>query len=382
MSQTYQMIATCLFGLEKFVGEDLERLGLDKKQTIDGRVSFCGDASALARANLTLSTAERVLIEAGAFEARSFDALFEGTKAICWENFIGSKDAFPVKGHTVKSELKSIPDCQRIIKKAIVERLKQTYRTDWFEETGKTIQVEFFVLNDRASIMIDTTGAPLHKRGYRPESGVAPLRETLASALVRIAHLRPDVRLWDPLCGSGTIPIEACFLLTGTAPGLNRRFAAERYDFLPHGIWSDARERARSEIRSDSGFFAFGSDIDTKILTTAQENARRAGFADRIRFFERDACKMTKDSVRTTIICNPPYGERMNTLQEARSLSRCLGERFSSFAPWQIYFISSDVEFERFYGRRADKKRKLYNGMIPCTYYQYFKNAREEESRR
>ncbi len=373
MSQTFQLVATCLFGLEKFVGEEIDACGGVRKATIDGRVYFTGTEQVLAAANIGLRTAERVYIEVGSFPADSFTALFDGVKALPWEFFIGKKDAFPVKGHAIKSKLFSVPDCQSIIKKAIVERLKNVYRTDWFEETGTKLQIEFFILNDRASIMIDTSGLPLHKRGYRTKSGEAPIRETLAAALVKIARMREDVRLWDPFCGSGTIPLEAALLMTNTAPGLRRPFSAEGYAFLSKGIFDKAREEARSKIDLSTGFRAYASDIDGKVLGVAEENVRRAGMQNYVKVFHKDALTLQNDGVRTTVVCNPPYGERLDSIREARDLYRKMGKNFPQLSPWQIYIITSDDEFEKLYGKKADKVRKLYNGMIPCGFYQYFK---------
>ena len=373
MPNTYNYVATCLFGLEKFVGEELDAIGAARRETIDGRVYFSGDENVLAAANINLRTAERVLIELSSFKAETFTQLFDGVKDIPWESFIGKRDAFPVKGHSVKSKLFSVPDCQKIIKKAVVERLKSAYHTDWFEESGTKYQIEFFILNDKACIMIDTTGVALHKRGYRTEAGEAPIRETLAAALVKIARPRLDVRLWDPFCGSGTIPIEAALIMSNTAPGIKRRFSAEEYGFIPGKIWSEQRESAKENIYSDE-FEIYASDIDSRVLKTANANIARSGMNKYIKTFVKDATDIEKDDVRTTIICNPPYGERLESIREARELYRKMGKNFPLLSPWQIYIITSEEEFEKLYGVKADKVRKLYNGMIKCNYYQYFKN--------
>ena len=373
MTENYNFAATCLFGLEKFVGEEIDACGGRRTGTIDGRVFFTGNAEVLAKANVSLRTAERVYIEVGTFSAETFTELFDGVKSLPWEHFIGKKDAFPVKGHSIKSKLFSIPDCQSIVKKAIVERLKNFYRIDWFEETGIKIPVEFFILDDKASIMIDTSGVPLHKRGYRTESGEAPIRETLAAALVKIARPREDVRLWDPFCGSATIPIEASLIMTDTPPGLRRHFIAESYSFLDSKIWKNVREEGESKIKKDCEFKAFGSDIDGNILKTAAANLKRSGMEKYVTLFKKDAAQIQSDGVRTTIVCNPPYGERLETVRTARELYKKIGQNFPSLSPWQIYIITSDDEFERYYGKKADKARKLYNGMLKCSYYQYFK---------
>lgn len=368
-----QLVATCLFGLERLLGEEIDALGYDRIETIDGRVTFAGDEEAVALSNVFLRYAERVYIQLGQFPAHTFDELFEGTRALPWEAFIGKNDAFPVKGHAVNSALFSIPDCQKIVKKAIVTRLGKEYGVSWFEESGVKYQVEFFILKDRASLMIDTSGLALHKRGYRVESVLAPIRETLAAAMAATARPRENVLFWDPLCGSGTIAIEAAMLHRRIAPGKTRRFAAEAFSFIPASLFRLAREEAREgEIRD--GFEVFASDIDAGAVALAAENARRAGVSDTVRVFEADARKISAPGRRGTIVTNPPYGERLMTPAEVERLYRELGAHFRSLAPWQVYVITSHAGFEKFYGRRADKVRKLYNGMLPCYLYQYFKN--------
>ncbi len=372
MAAEFNYVATCLFGLERLVGEEIDELGYTRTNTIDGRVYFKGTADAVARCNINLRTAQRVLIELASFEAHSFTQLFDNVKKIPWELIIGKEDAFPVKGHSIKSKLFSIPDCQSIIKKAVVSRLSEKYSVDWFDETGVTYQIEFFILNDVVSVMLDTSGAPLHKRGYRGTSGEAPIRETLAAALVKLSRPRENVRLWDPFCGSGTIAIEAALIMTNTAPGLNRSFLAESYKFLPKKIWTDARNEAKANVK-ETQFVAFASDIDDEVLKVARSNVKKAGMDKYIKVFNKDAVTIKKDDVRTTIVCNPPYGERLETVKSARELYKRMGKCFLNLDPWQIYVITSEEEFEKLYGRKADKVRKLYNGMIKCNYYQYFK---------
>ena len=368
-----QMVATCLFGLEKQLGEEIDRLGAVRRETIDGRIYFEGDEHTLADANVRLRFAERVFIDMGSFEAQSFEELFEGTRALPWEMFIGEDDAFPVKGHAIKSKLFSQPDCQSIVKKAVVTRLSEKYNKRWFSEEGVKYQIEFFILKDKATLMIDTTGAPLHKRGYRTEAGAAPLRETLAAAIAATTRPREDVLLWDPFCGSGTIVVEAAMMMNNSAPGIDRGFAAERFSSIPQNVFKEARRKAMSEIRTDSGFEAWGSDIDEKVLDIAREYAKRAGVADSVKFFRANALEIRKPDRRGTIVCNPPYGERLMSSKEVEELYRGMGRSFARFDPWQIYVITSYEDFQRLYGRRADKVRKLYNGMIPCNLYQYFK---------
>ncbi len=368
-----QMVATCLFGLERLLGEEIDRLGCKRLETMDGRVTFEGDEHDLAAANIKLRCAERVFIRVGSFHAYSFDDLFEGTRALPWEEWIGKNDAFPVKGHAIKSKLFSVPDCQSIVKKAIVDRLSGTYGLSWLPEDGVKYQIEFFIFKDVATLMIDTSGIALHKRGYRPVAGEAPLRETLAAAMAMIARPRDDVLFWDPFCGSGTIVIEAALLQSNQAPGLGRGFAAESFPQFSEELWRDVRRQAMSEIRHDCEFEAFGSDIDEAVLKTAQDNAERAGVDHLIKFFRADATEMKKLDRRGTIVCNPPYGERLMTPREVEMLYRKMGKTFEALSPWQIYVLTSAENFERLYGRRADKIRKLYNGMIPCSLYQYFK---------
>ncbi len=370
-----ELVATCLFGLEKLLGEEIDALGYVRTETIDGRVSFIGDERAVYRANLHLRFAERVFIKLGSFKAESFEELFEGTRSLEWEKFIGSTDAFPVKGHSIKSTLFSIPDCQSIVKKAIVSRLSSNYGITWFAEEGVKYQVEFFILKNIATLMIDTSGVALHKRGYRIEAGAAPLRETLAAAVAATSRPREDVLLWDPFCGSGTIAIEAALMMTKCAPGLARHFACEQFEILSDkSIIKEEKERAYSMINYDSAFEAYASDIDGEVLEIAKQNAERAGVDDRIKFFKADARKIEKLDCRGTIVCNPPYGERLMTEREVERLYRDMGKAFSALAPWQIYILTSAENFQSLYGKRADKIRKLYNGMIPCSLYQYFKN--------
>ncbi len=370
-----ELVATCLFGLEKQLGEEIDALGCRRIDTMDGRVTFEGTEADIARANIRLRLAERIFIKVGAFPARSFTELFDGVRALPFEDFIGPDDAFPVKGHAIKSKLYSVPDCQSIVKKAVVERLSDAYGIKWFSEEGSKYQIEFFIFKDIATLMIDTSGVALHKRGYRPAAGAAPLRETLGAALALTSRPREDTLLWDPFCGSGTIVIEAAMILCNKAPGLDRRFAAMDFDCLHHNIWREAADEARSLERPDAAPELFGSDIDEKVLQYARENAARAGVARHIRFFRADARRIEKPAPdrRGTVICNPPYGERLMEMREVEALYRDMGRQFEKLAPWQIYVLTSHEQFERLYGRRADKTRKLFNGMIPCNLYQYFK---------
>ncbi len=371
-----RFVATCLFGIERLLNEEIDALGLKRVQTLDGRVIFDGDVADIPRLNINLRYAQRVLILVGEFGAKTFTQLFDGVKSLPWEDYIGKSDAFPVKGHSIKSTLFSIPDCQSIIKKACVERLKSKYGISYFEETGVKYQIEFFILKDNVHMMIDTSGVPLHKRGYRPVSNDAPIRETLAAALVKLAHAREDVLLWDPFCGSGTIAIEAAMLLTNTAPGLNRSFASESFPFVAKKLWYDAVTEANDKIVKNSCFETFASDIDPACVSITQENVKRAGMEKHIKVFEKNALDVETYGRRGTIVCNPPYGERMMSAQEVESLYKNMGKSWAKLDRWQIYVISSCEDFQRLYGRRADAVRRLYNGMIRCNYYQFFRNPR------
>lgn len=379
MAETYTFAATCLFGLEKFVGEEIDALGYKRIATIDGRVLFEGDISAIARCNLWLSTAERVYLVMGQFDAYTFTELFDGVKGLPWENWIGRDDAFPVTGHAVRSQLHSIPDCQSIIKKAIVQRLSAEYGIAWFKEDCVKYAVEFFLLDNRVTMMIDTSGMALHKRGYRPAAGTAPLRETLAAAMVRIARPREDVLFWDPFCGSGTIPLEAALYMTKTAPGLHRHFAAEEFYDIPESVWKQAREEAHDLQNLNTAFEAYASDIDRAMVRTAQDNTVRAGMQKFVKTFQHDALRISTGGRRGTIVCNPPYGERLMTEETVHTLYRDMGCHFATLDRWQIYILTSSETFERDYGRRADKVRRLYNGMIKCGYYQFFKNDSKQD---
>lgn len=372
-----QLVATCLFGLEHLLGEEIDRLGYERIYTIDGRVTFLGDEEAVALSNVFFRYAERVYIKLGSFPARSFEELFEGTRKLPWPDFIGRDDAFPVKGHSIRSALHSIPDCQAIVKKAIVRAMTERYGILTFPEERVKFQVEFFILNDEATLMIDTSGLPLHKRGYRRESNAAPIRETLAAAIVATSRPREEVLLWDPMCGSGTLGIEAAMMMKGIAPGMNRGFAAEAFPFIDVKHWKGAREEAREGIK-DTKFEVYSSDIDKSCVALTERNARAAGVADIVKPFVMDVRKISAPGRRATVVANPPYGERLGNPMAVERLYRDMGEHLRSLSPWQIYIITSHPTFERLYGKRADKVKKLYNGMIPCYLYQYFKNPKKQ----
>ncbi len=369
---TYKYVATCLFGLEHSLGGEIDALGYKRTDTIDGRVYFEGDETAAARVNINSRYAERVLFLLGSFSAYTFTDLFDGTKSLPWESYIGKNDRFPVKGHSIKSTLYSVPDCQKIINKAVADRLMSAHRVTVLPETGTFYQIEFFIFKDRADLMIDCSGATLHKRGYRPEANDAPLRETLAAELVTIARPREDVLFWDPMCGSGTIAIEAAMKMQNRAPGLKRRFAAERFPFIDKKVWTDARAEANDKI-TPTKFEVYASDIDENAVELTKANAYRAGVLDNVKVFRRNALEFKSEGRRGTVVCNPPYGERMMSASEVEELYRRMGDHFRMLDSWQIYIITSHEHFGQLYGARPDKVKKLYNGMIPCYYYQFFK---------
>lgn len=371
-----QYVATCLFGLEGLLGKEIDALGYKRTETIDGRVTFEGDSLACARANINLRFAERVYILLGSYEATTFDALFEGARALEWEKYITPGDAFPVSGHSVKSALFSVPDCQKILKKAIATRLGERYGLRILpEDGGRVYKIEFFLFKDRASLMIDTSGIALHKRGYRPESVTAPLRETLAAALASLSRPRENVLFCDPFCGSGTIAIEAAMIMKNIAPGVARDFAAMDFPAFPAELWRAAREEARAH-EHETDFRVRAGDIDPECVRIASEACRRAGVDGIVSVECADALNLKPSDIRGTIVTNPPYGERLSSVPEVEELYRKMGVVFRALEPWQIYVITSCETFERLYGRRADKVRKLYNGMIPCYFYNFFKPSK------
>ena len=370
MSETFTFSVPCLFGLEGLVGDELRRLSLDKVRVENGRVLFDGGADALAAANLRMRMGERVLLRLASFPARSFEELFQGVKALPLEDYLPKDAKFPVKGHSLNSQLHSVPDCQAIIKKATVERLGKHYGLNWLPETGALYQLQFSIMKDVCELYLDTSGAGLHKRGYRAVGNDAPLRETLAAAMVTLARYRGRDFFWDPFCGSGTIVIEAALTALNRAPGLNRSFSAQNWGFVPAAAWEQARQAAQdAEFRGE--YHILGSDNDPESLNIAISNAKKAGVGKLIRFEEADATKRDLPAASGVIVCNPPYGERMMEQRSAQRLYQALGKHLRYADGWQKYVISSEPEFEHYFGARADKKRKLYNGMIQCNLFQY-----------
>ena len=367
----YKLCVPCLLGLEGPIADELRRLDMKDVAAENGRVYFTGGAGALAAANINLRIGERVLVELGRFPALSFDELFEGAKALPWERLIPKDGAFPVKGYSLNSKLFSVSDCQKIIKKAIVERLKSVYGLQWFPETGALYQVQFSIMKDSVSLCIDSSGEGLHKRGYRPAHNAAPLKETMAAAMVKLSRYRGRDDFCDPFCGSGTIPIEAALIAKNRAPGLYRSFSAMNWSVIEKSVWEQARQAARDR-EFHGNYNIAGSDIDPKAIALAKENAQRAGVADCIRFEVADAARFDRKTERGVIVTNPPYGERIMEKQEAERLYRDFGAAYAKSENWQLYLLSSHTEFERTFGKTANKKRKLYNGMIKCDLFMYF----------
>jgi len=366
------LIATATFGLEAVVAQEVKDLGYEHISVENGKVTFTADTGAICRANLWLRTADRVRLKVGAFKAVTFDELFEKTKALPWPELIPVDARFPVEGKSVKSTLFSVPDCQAIVKKAVVESMKKTYKKQWFAERGPVYKIEVALLKDTATLTIDTTGPGLHKRGYRKLGGQAPVKETLAAALVLLARWYPDTVLWDPFCGSGTIPVEAALIGRNIAPGMNREFVSEAWPTIPENLWRRARKETHDLVKYDQPLEIMGTDIDNKVIKIARANASEAGLEEQIHFQRQSFAEISSKKKYGKIICNPPYGERLGEAQKISHLYREMGRVFRKFDTWSFYVLSSHPQFESLFGRPATKKRKLYNGDIKVDYYQYF----------
>ena len=361
----------CLFGLEGLVGDEVRRLGLSGVQVENGRVLCQGTMADLPRLNVNLRCGERVLVLLASFPARSFEALYQGTAAVPWEEFIPGEGRFPVKGHALDSQLHSVPDCQKIVNKAAAERLGRAYGLQRLPETGEKHQIQFAILRDQCSLYLDTTGPGLHKRGYRAVGVEAPLRETLAAAMVLLSRYRGRDPFRDPFCGSGTIAIEAALIAKNRAPGLDRTFDAQRWACVDSRFWLDAAGEAMDR-EFDGRYDIWGGDIDPKAVRIARENAVKAGVEELVRFETADAARLRCQGEYGQIVTNPPYGERMLEKQEAEALYAAFGQAYRSIPPrWRVLVLTSHPEFERFFGRKADRKRKLYNGMMKCALYQF-----------
>lgn len=369
----FTLIATAAMGLEAIVAKEVRDLGYDC--TVEnGRVLFQGDETAIARANMWLRTADRIKILVGEFKAYTFDELFEGTKKLPWEKYLSANAEFPVLGKSVKSKLFSVSDCQAIVKKAIVERMKKAYKIEgWLEENGPLYRTEISILKDKATLTIDTTGpAALHKRGYRVGQGEAPLKETLAAALVKLTNWHPDRPFVDPFCGSGTIPIEAALIGQNIAPGFNREFSSEDWSIIGSAVWDKVREEAEDMANYDQPLDIAGYDIDHKMIEIAKNNAIEAGLADIINFKQMQVRDFTTTKEYGVIVGNPPYGERLSDRPSVEKMYKEMGEALRPYDTWSVYMLTSDEDFEKFYGKPATKKRKLFNGFIRTDYYQYW----------
>ena len=373
-----QFVVPTLFGLEGLAGDELRRMGMEDVKVEDRRVFFTGDDNALARANIFLRTGERIMIVLARFKATTFEELFQGVYHANLEDYIPRDGQFPVKGHCLNSQLMSVSDCQAIIKKAASRRLGEKYGINWLPETGVKFQMHFTILNDEVTLSIDTSGPGLHKRGYRAVSNDAPLHETLAAGMIQLTRYRGREFIWDPFCGSGTIPIEAALIAKNRAPGLNRHFAAEEFPYIPGEVWQLVKTEAKDK-EFNGKYQILGSDSDPQCVSLAFANARKAGVADIVTFRDGDATKMSLPTDSGVIICNPPYGERMMEQHSAQRLYAALGRHLKYANNWKKYVITSDPEFEHYFGKRADKKRKFYNGKIKCDYYMYLGNDRKSK---
>lgn len=370
--QKVELIATATFGLESIVAEEVRSLGYQDVIIENGKVQFTADISAIPRTNLWLRTADRVRLKIGEFRASTFDELFEETKALPWADWIPVDATFPVDGKSIKSTLFSVSDCQAIVKKAVVESLKKTYKQDWFEERGPLYKIEVALLKDVVTLTIDTSGTGLHKRGYREQIGTAPIKETMAAALIYLSRWKPDRVFLDPFCGSGTIPIEAAMIGQNIAPGMNREFASENWPIIPKTVWREARAETHDLAQYDRKLEIIGTDIDDEVLKVARGNAIEAGVEDQIHFQRMGINELRTKKKYGYLICNPPYGERLGDWKQVERLYRDFGQVCSSLDTWSFYVITSDEEFESHFGRTASKKRKLYNGNIKVDYYQFF----------
>lgn len=367
----YRYMAPCHFGLEKTLSFEVKKIGGEDISVSDGRVMFSGGADICVKANLWLSTAERVGIVLGQFRARTFDELFEGVKKLPLSEYIGRYDAFPNTGHSLNSVLKSVPACQKIIKKAMAVNLCSTYGLNTMPESGAVCQIRFSIMKDEVILMLDSSGVGLHKRGYRRESNAAPIKETLAAGIIDIARVRENDIICDPFCGSGTLLIEAALKALNIAPGLRRGFAAEKFGFIPEKLWPTARAEAAEQIKRGTEFKAFGYDIDGACVELTAANAKKAGV--KIICEKRAISEFSVPQQPVKIITNPPYGERMLEISQAREIYRTMGEKLLPLDGNQLYIITPDEEFEDIFGQKADKNRKLYNGMLLCRLYSYFK---------
>ena len=370
--ENFKLVATSAMGLESIVADEVKELGFETK-TENGKIYFEGDEKAIARTNMWLRVADRVRIIVGEFTATTFDELFEQTKSLPWERYLPVDAKFPVAGKSVKSTLYSTPDCQAIVKKAIVDRLKSAYgRIGFLDETGPLFKLEVSILKDKVTLTIDSSGAGLHKRGYRVGQGDAPLKETMAAALVKLTRWHPDRPFVDPFCGSGTIAIEAAMIGQQIAPGYNRDFSSEEWPWMKQEVWDRVREEAEDIAKYEQPLDITGFDVDPGMIKIAKQNAVEAGFMDLIRFEQRDVNNLTVEGLNGVLVGNPPYGERLGEIEEAEELARVIGHIMDRYPSWSVYMLSSLENFETMYGKKATKKRKLFNGFIRTDFYQYW----------
>jgi putative N6-adenine-specific DNA methylase len=367
-----QLIATAPMGLEAVVARELKELGYTDLKTENGRVNFTGGPIDICRANLWLRSAGRILVKMGEFKATTFEELFEGTKALDWPEWIPEDGEFPVNGRSQKSQLTSVPACQSIVKKAVVNKMTERYGTEWFPESAGRYVIEVTLMNDVAMLTLDTTGDGLHKRGYRKVSTEAPLRETMAAALVELSRWKPDRPLYDPFCGSGTILIEAAMIAWNIAPGLRRSFNAEGWPLVPNELWEAARDEAFDLVKDDIPLQIAGSDIDPGAIEIAEAAIRKAGFGKEIKLSVQPVSKVKLDGDYGVIITNPPYGERLGDEAAEIAAIRQFGLTALHYPTWSYFAISPTTTIEHYFGRAADKKRKLFNGRIQCDFYQFF----------
>jgi putative N6-adenine-specific DNA methylase len=375
----YTIVATAAFGLESIVTRELKKLGYEDFTVENGRICFSGDERDIARCNVWLRTADRVLIEVARFKTIDFEELFQGTLKVPWEDIIPIDGKMHITGKTVRSKLFSLSACQSVVKKAVIQAMKRKYSSSEFPETGPVYKIEVSLLKDMASLTIDTTGPGLHKRGYRQDAGEAPLRETLAAGIVLLSGWRPDRIFADPLCGSGTIAIEAALIGKNIAPGLKRSFVSETWWQIPEPIWSSVREEAREQI-NDVSFQILASDMDALVLRKARGNAERAGVSDLIAFQKLSVDEFRSKKHYGCIICNPPYGERLSEKTEVEELYRTMGQTFSQLDTWSFFILTAHSGFQRSFGKKATRNRKLYNGMIQCYLYEYFGPKPQKET--
>lgn len=367
-----ELIATSTFGLESVVKREVLKLGYEDIKVENGKVNFKADEKAIPKSNIWLRTADRVLLKMGEFKATTFEELFEKTKDLPWEDWITEDGEFTVVGKAVDSKLMSVPDCQAIVKKAVVEKLRTKYNVDWFKETGAKFTIQVSILKDIATLTIDTSGEGLHKRGYRLDSVEAPIKETLAAALVQLSFWNHERILIDPFCGSGTIPIEAAMIGKNIAPGIQRNFASENWPRVKEEYWKEERISARKAILQDRELNIVATDIDENAIEIAKENAFEIGVDDCIEFNTKDVLDLNIKEEYGVIISNPPYGERIGEKKEVEKLYREMGKKFNKLNTWSIYILTSNTEFEKLYGKKASRRRKLYNGRIRVDYYQYY----------